>query len=67
MSDVYVPNKKDYHTYRLSDRLAITVNLWDGQATLHYGNSPDIVLLYLTPDELATLTWTLDEVNIREV
>ena len=67
MIAVYVPNKKDYRTFNLSDRIAITINFWDGRSTIHTVDTPNITLTYLTPDELATLTWVLDEANIREV
>lgn len=67
MNDTYVPNKKDYRTFPLSDRLAITINFWDGRAALHYLNSPQIKLAFLAPHEVAELTEILIEANIREV
>jgi hypothetical protein len=67
MPDVYVPNKKDYRTFNLSDRVAITINFWDGRSTIHYVNTPHIVLTYLAPEELAELTNVLIKANIREV
>ena len=65
--DVYVPNKKDFRTFNLSDRLAITINFWNGRAIIHYVNSPHIKLAFLAPEELAELTEVLIEANIREV
>ena len=67
MTDVYVPNKKDYRTFNLSDRVAITINFWNGRATMHYVNNVAMMLTYLTPQELAELTNILIEANIREV
>ena len=67
MPDKYVPNKLDYRTFLISDRLKIVVNFWDGQASIRELAGDQKVLLTLTPTELATLTWVLEEVNIKEV
>ena len=63
MSDQY----KDYRTFPLSDRIAITINFYDGRSTIHYLTNPHITLTYLTPSEVAELTEILIEANIREV
>ena len=67
MDEKYVPNKKDYRTFNLSDRIAITINFWDGRSTIHTIGTPSITLTYLAPEELAELTEVLIEANIREV
>ena len=67
MNDQYIPNKKNYRTFNLSDRIAITINFWDGRAVIHYVHNPHLKIAYLTPAELSELTEVLIEANIREV
>ena len=62
-------------TFILGDRLFITVDYWDGHAYIgeldqsrdENGKLYQKKLLELSPEELAALTWVLEEVNIKEV